>query len=95
MEAVTGLHYLHEGSDLDLVLDQGTIDDYKAFFQELLIWERNSGVSADVEIKIDSARYCKLKELAGRQGTVLVKGREIPELVCRNEVITAIRTRYQ
>ena len=82
--AVTGYNYLHEGSDIDLLLDTAPREAICEFAKLASELEKSSNVRCDIEFKFAPWQYLKLKELLSDQNTVLVKGGEVPELLlCR------------
>ena len=100
MEAVTGLNYLHENSDIDLVFRNVSGDSLYSFAETLYRTEELRGIRIDAEVRIKNLfcepqadpeiyrdGYVKLKELVSSQSTVIVKGSGNPYLAGRLEVI--------
>lgn len=81
LQAVTGLPYLHGGSDLDLVVRGRWPEKLRRFEVILRQTENRHGIRADVEFDIGNGYYIKLRELLSGGETVLAKGRQTPELL--------------
>lgn len=97
MQLATGLPYLHDASDLDLVLDHASEDTARAFACELAVCEERFSLRADVELRLDAACYAKLKELCSDQLTVLTKGGDEPKLISRRmawDNLSAVDDKY-
>lgn len=88
----TGLPYLHDSSDLDLVLDCASLDAVQAFSEKVAEGERMLGLRADIELRLDPETYIKLKEWNSKQTTVLAKGGDEPRLLSRRAVLERMRT---
>ena len=86
LEAVTGLPYLHDRSDIDAILGPGSESAIHAFWDELLAVEQTTGVRADVELMFSPGKYIKLRELMSGGSTVLVKGQSEPQLLLCREI---------
>lgn len=91
METVTGMPYLHEGSDIDLVVTAGTFAAAQRFERELEIIEKQFGILVDAEIQISKGGV-KLKELCSVQDTVLVKGEREIFLLSKKQVCASMET---
>ncbi|MCI8870866.1 MAG: malonate decarboxylase holo-[acyl-carrier-protein] synthase [Lawsonibacter sp.] len=86
----TGLPYLHPGSDLDILLGAAPPAALERFARAAEEIQRASGVRVDGEVRIDSGRYLKFRELFLGQDTVLVKGGPQPQLLSRREALRAL-----
>ena len=82
LQAVTGLPYLHSGSDLDIVLRVSSRRQLEAFWPRVRELESGLGVPIDAEVRLGPRQYAKCKELFSAQCTVLMKGGE-PYLLSR------------
>ena len=85
LQAVTGLPYLHETSDLDVVLYPASFRGLREFDGDMQRLENQFGIRTDAELSIDGEWYLKLRELLSSQNTILAKKRSgDPELLsCR------------
>lgn len=81
MAAVTGLPYLHDASDLDLVLTPEPGARLGAFGETLSLLEVKYHIHADAEVALGEGYYGKLKELLSGSQTILAKGGEKPILL--------------
>ncbi|GAB3051848.1 malonate decarboxylase holo-[acyl-carrier-protein] synthase [Stenotrophomonas tumulicola] len=72
-QALTGLDYLHAGSDLDLLWDVASHDQAKGIARLLHAWESEHGLRADGELRFPGARSVNWREYAGTTTQVLVK----------------------
>ena len=92
LQRVTGLPYLHEGSDIDIVLccmGENDLIRFASLMQEI---ERKSKIRIDAEVLLDPHSGVKLKELLGGQATVLVKSSGEPKLLSRRAAWDAVQT---
>lgn len=92
LQILTGLSYVHEGSDLDLVFAGGTPETLFAGQRILRLIEESSGISIDAEVIIGGSHGLKLKELVSEQKTVLAKTRNSVEILIRQNVLQALTT---
>lgn len=82
MELATEQPYLHENSDLDLVIELAEKERLRAFWEGLKRREER-GVRADVELRLAPELYCKLTEWMQENSTVLCRGGAKPVLLSR------------
>ncbi|MEN5425519.1 malonate decarboxylase holo-[acyl-carrier-protein] synthase [Stenotrophomonas pennii] len=73
-QAITGLDYLHAGSDLDLLWQVDGPGQAAQVCRLLQDWEALHGVRADGELVFDAAQAVNWREYAGAAARVLVKG---------------------
>ena len=92
LELVTGLPYLYAGSDLDLVIDAAGEELLNKFYVDLAAWEAESGIQADVELRLGSNCCCKLKELMSKQCSILCKGEAEPFLLSRRSIQESLKS---
>lgn len=90
LQLLTGLNYLHDGSDLDLVIDGGSPDSLMEINNELYRLSMLVGVNIDAEVIVDGDYGVKLKELVGGQKCVLAKTLHSVELKKRRDVIQSL-----
>lgn len=81
MAAVTGLPYLHDASDLDLVLTPEPGARLGALGEALSLFEIKYRIHVDAEVALGEGYYGKLKELLSGSQTILAKGGEKPVLL--------------
>lgn len=82
LQAVTGLPYCDEGSDLDVYARcRNTETDMRGFHDAVADFERECGVRIDVEVEYREVFGVKLKEIFSGVKTVLAKGLYSVELV--------------
>lgn len=86
LAGVTGLNYLHENSDLDLVITPMRGADLHAFFNVLTQLEKIYSRRIDSEVALGDGHYVKLKELLSTQQNVLAKGEAQPVLRSSQDV---------
>ena len=72
-QALTGLDYLHAGSDLDLLWEVGTHDEAGGITALLGAWESEHGLRADGELRFPGSRSVNWREYASTAARVLVK----------------------
>lgn len=90
LQMLTGLAYLHDGSDLDLVIDGGTPEELFETHRILSAIAESTGVNIDAEVILDGIHGMKLKELVSAQKTVLAKTLHSVELMCRRDVLQSL-----
>jgi phosphoribosyl-dephospho-CoA transferase len=73
LQMVTGMRYLHDRSDLDLIVRRESIDSLSHLNNALLGLEREMGLKIDAEVVLGDVGEAKLTELLSQQKTVLVK----------------------
>ncbi|MBD7952867.1 malonate decarboxylase holo-[acyl-carrier-protein] synthase [Stenotrophomonas sp. Sa5BUN4] len=73
-QAITGLEYLHAGSDLDLLWQVDGPRQASQVCRLLQDWEALHGLRADGELLFDAAQAVNWREYAGEAAQVLVKG---------------------
>lgn len=84
LQAVTGLPYCDEGSDVDVYVRRaagGTEASLRGFHGAVADLERDTGVRIDVEVEYDELFGIKLKEMFSGRKTVLAKGLYSVELI--------------
>lgn len=81
MATVTGLPYLHDASDLDLVLTPEPGARLGALGEALSLFEIKYRIHVDAEVALGEGYYGKLKELLSGSQTILAKGGEKPVLL--------------
>lgn len=89
METVTGLPYLRDSSDIDLVVQAGSQESLSRFAAVLELLEQRFAVRMDAEVRLLQGGV-KLKELLSGQKTVLVKGKESVSLLSREQGLAAL-----
>ncbi len=88
-QALTGLEYVHAGSDLDLAWRPRAREELWALLVALPEWEAATGRRTDGELLLpDGAGVC-WRELASGAARVLVKAPAAVELRSRREVLAA------
>ncbi len=92
LQVVTRRPYLHESSDLDLLLEAGNVDRLEDFMRFLQEEEAKTGVRIDAELKAGQELYVKFRELFYGQKTILAKGGMTPRLLSCQSVWESIRT---
>jgi len=90
LQTVTGLRYVHDRSDLDLVVCGETITGLRRMNSVLPELEREFGSTIDVEVILACGGGVKLKELCGRQKTVLVKSISAVEIINKSKAIETL-----
>ncbi|MDR6094564.1 malonate decarboxylase holo-[acyl-carrier-protein] synthase [Stenotrophomonas sp. SORGH_AS_0321] len=73
-QAITGLDYLHAGSDLDLLWQVDGAGQATQVCRLLQDWEALHGLRADGELVFDAAHAVNWREYAGDATQVVVKG---------------------
>jgi phosphoribosyl-dephospho-CoA transferase len=73
LQVVTGMSYVHDRSDLDLIIRGESVDRLRGIDSVLSVLEREMAIKIDVEVVLGCRGEVKLKELCSRQKTVLVK----------------------
>ena len=74
MAALTGLPYVNENSDLDMVVFSRRFEDILKFRDNITGEPLLQGCELDVELDIGSGYFVKLDEFLSEQATVLAKG---------------------
>lgn len=95
LQIVTRLPYLHEGSDIDLVLDGGTPDALLEAYRTLREYESSCGIRIDAEVIAARRLGIKLGELFSNQKTVLAKTINSVEILDRREVMGLLEAVWQ
>lgn len=72
-QALTGLAYVHDASDLDLLWPVATPEQADAVVAVLRHWEARHGLRADGELLLPDGIAVNWREYAGRERQVLVK----------------------
>ncbi|MBJ7517263.1 MAG: malonate decarboxylase holo-[acyl-carrier-protein] synthase [Stenotrophomonas sp.] len=83
-QAITGLDYLHAGSDLDLLFRVDGHDHARGVCRLLQDWEALHGLRADGELIFDAAQAVNWREYVGDAAQVLVKGDDACWLAARS-----------
>ena len=86
LEAATGLAYVTETSDVD-VLVRGGFEDLKRFSDAAAGIARDSGVAVDVEVELGNGAGVKLAELVSTSQSLLAKSLGAVRLIDRAEVL--------
>lgn len=73
LQVVTGMRYVHDRSDLDLIIRGESIGSLRSIDSVLSVLEKEMAIKVDVEVVLGWRGEVKLKELCGKQKTVLVK----------------------
>lgn len=74
LQMFTGYPYLHQGSDLDLLIRTQSVDSLKEFAGSVQALKQASHAALDIEVMLAGGWYCKLSELLSGSQTVLAKG---------------------
>lgn len=90
LQIVTGLPYLREGSDLDLVLEGGSPDELSEAHRVLEEHEASSGIRIDAEVIVGRKFGIKLRELMSKQKTMLAKTIDAVEILERGDVMNLL-----
>lgn len=85
-QALTGLPYLHAGSDLDLLWEVDGPGQAKAICRVLQRWEHQHGMRADGELRFGGNAAVNWREYAGAAPQVLVKADAACWLSARDEL---------
>lgn len=88
-QALTGLPYLREGSDIDLLWRVPSPAQATALFADLAQWEQRHGQRADGEVLLPDGSAVSWRELAGSSAQLLVKARHDCWLQPRADVLHA------
>lgn len=72
-QALTGLPYVHAGSDIDLLWQLPTPAQATALLADLARWEQRHGHRADGEVLLPDGSAVSWRELAGDSAQLLVK----------------------
>ncbi|MBN6151740.1 malonate decarboxylase holo-[acyl-carrier-protein] synthase [Xanthomonas sp. AmX2] len=72
-QALTGLRYVHVGSDIDLLWQVPAPAQARALLAQLAQWEQRHGRRADGELLLPDGRAVSWRELAGGSAQLLVK----------------------
>ncbi|WP_434310294.1 malonate decarboxylase holo-[acyl-carrier-protein] synthase [Hominifimenecus sp. rT4P-3] len=86
MELLTRKPYLHEGSDVDLIVDQKENGDLEGFFSACVFLSRQFDRPLDLELQLPDIGGVKLAEWLSDQKTVLVKGFQRAEIRLKAEL---------
>ena len=90
LQIVTGLEYLHEKSDLDVIIPGTDELSVRQFWREVRNISLQFQLVIDGEVLIQKIGYVKLSELVSTSSTVLVKGGRVSGLMPMNKVWQAI-----
>lgn len=90
LQAVTGCPYLHERSDLDVVITPASEQQLYAFYGKLMDISQKYSLKIDVELMVDESCYVKLHELIQGAKSVLAKGSTVPKLIPRQKILDAM-----
>ena len=88
-QALTGLAYVHEASDLDLLWEIETAAQADAIVGMLGTWERRHRHRADGELRLPDGRAVSWREYASGATRVLVKTEDHARLVARATLFAA------
>jgi phosphoribosyl-dephospho-CoA transferase len=94
LQVVTGLNYVHDKSDIDLIIREESIDVLRHAKEVLSALERQIGVAIDVEVILGSGNAVKLKELCSQQKTVLIKSILAVHVINKREAIGSLPVEY-
>ncbi|MGO5116283.1 malonate decarboxylase holo-[acyl-carrier-protein] synthase [Candidatus Avoscillospira sp. LCP25S3_F1] len=92
LQAVTGRSYLHQHSDLDVVIGAAPRDSIQKFYQCLTQTSERTALHIDAELMLNDTCYVKLHELMRDQKTILAKGAYLPQLLPCQEIWDTIAT---
>lgn len=87
LELYTGLHYTHNGSDLDLLVQPAPIEMLRRFLKDILELEERHSLRIDVEVDLADGYGVHLKELLGKSRTVIGKSLTGVELLYREQIL--------
>lgn len=73
MEMFSGMQYVDDDSDLDLIIQNAPLACWSELYQFILAHEEKSNVIIDTEICLDNGYGISLKEYMGKGGTLLGK----------------------
>lgn len=88
LELYTGLHYTHNGSDLDLLVQPAPIEMLRRFLKNILELEERHALRIDVEVDLADGYGVHLKELLGKTRTVIGKSLTGVELLSREQILS-------
>lgn len=88
-QALTGLAYVHETSDLDLLWEIGSVAQADAIVALLHDWEQRHRRRADGELRLPDGRAVNWREYAGGAARVLVKTEDDARLIARTTLFAA------
>lgn len=88
-QALTGLDYVHDGSDLDLLWEIETAAQAEAIVAMLFDWETRHGHRADGELRLPDGRAVNWREYAAGASRVLVKTEDDARLASRADLFSA------
>lgn len=90
LQMVTGLPYVHDRSDLDLIIRGETIDSLRHANERLSALEHDMAITVDVEVVLGCDGEAKLKELCSQQKTVLVKSMQTVDIMNKNHALGSL-----
>lgn len=90
LQLLTGLRYIHDESDLDIVVEGGSPASLVEMNRELCELSGVMGLNIDAEVIVNGVCGIKLKELVSEQKNVLTKTMHSVELKCRRDVIQSL-----
>ncbi|MDQ1117815.1 MULTISPECIES: malonate decarboxylase holo-[acyl-carrier-protein] synthase [Pseudoxanthomonas] len=88
-QTLTGLAYVHETSDLDLLWEIESAAQADAIIRLLDEWERHQRRRADGELRLPDGRAVSWREYAGSALRLLVKTEDDARLVARADLFAA------
>lgn len=74
LEMVSGLPYLHEASDIDLIMKAFPVSEMEQCYWDICNEARKFGIKADMEIRLEQIGDVKAQELFSKQKTLMVRG---------------------
>lgn len=90
LSAVTGLPYMHIGSDLDMVIYPQKNVNLNKFEMLSSLLQKQYGIHADFEIETGDGYYAKFQELQRGNNTILLKGGKKPLLEDRKKILNRV-----
>lgn len=87
-QSLTGLPYLHAGSDLDLLWEITDHAHAAASTERMRRWEREHGLRIDGELRLPAGRSVSWREYTGDAARLLVKSDDACWLSTRDALLT-------
>ena len=84
--ALTKLPYVHDRSDLDIVITAAPPETLASFSSEVKEVSKKYGITIDAEVKFGHEAWVKLPEILSGRGSVLVKGGHQPEVAPSSDI---------
>lgn len=91
MEIVTGLRYTNDESDLDIIINDGSLKEIFEIYKNLIHIGQQYDVSIDMEVQLDNGYGIKAKELFIGSYTLLGKGLYDVQLLERSVVMDMLK----